>query len=109
MDRTRYHKKPAKLTRPALNGASASTSAISKKRAGFTSAEEVEEIPVPERKRFKVIPSRTRNHTAFFRSVSHRPMRLDESPLSESDDDMDDSWIRQKHYENDIRTRGFGR
>jgi len=91
------HKKPVKAPRPAVNGASASTSAMSKRKVGFTPAEEVQEIPIPERKRFKVIPSRTRNNTAFFRSVSHRPMRLCESPLSESDDEMDDSWIREKH------------
>jgi hypothetical protein len=93
------HKKPVKAPRPALNGASASTSAFPKRKAGFTPAEEVQEIPIPERKRFKVIPSRTRNNTSFFRSVSHRPMRLIESPLSESDDEMDDSWIQDKHRE----------
>jgi hypothetical protein len=93
------HKRPVKAPRPILNGTSASTSAILKRKVGFTPAEEVQEIPVPERKRFKVIPSRTRNNTAFFRSVSHRPMLLSESPLSESDDEMDDSWIREKHRE----------
>jgi hypothetical protein len=93
------HKKPVKGPRPLLNGTSTSTSALNKRKVGFTPAEEVQEIPVPERKRCKVIPSRTRNNTAFFRSVSHRPMRLSESPLSESDDDMDDSWIRDKHRE----------
>jgi hypothetical protein len=93
------HKKSVKGPKPALNGASASTSAIPKRKVGFTPAEDVQEIPTPERKRFKIIPSRTRNNTSFFRSVSHRPMRLDESPLSESDDEMDDSWIREKHRE----------
>ena len=93
------HKRPVKGQRPALNGASASTSAAPKTKAGFTPAEEVQEIPIPARRLFKVIPSRTRNKTMFFRSVSHRPMRLDESPLSESDDEIDDSWIRDKHRE----------
>ena len=93
------HKKPIKATRPTLEVFSASTSAISRRKVGFTPAEDVQEIPIPERKRFKVIPSRTRNKTSFFRSISHRPMRLSESPLSESDDEMDDSWIQDKHCE----------
>ena len=68
---------------------------------GFLPAEEVQAIPTPDRRRFHVVPPLTANKvkTSFFRSISHRAMRLDESPLSESDDDMDDSWIRDKHHE----------
>ena len=93
------HKKPVKAQRPALNGNASLASAFSKRKVGFTPAEEVKELPIPKRRQFKIIPSKTRNNTSFYRSVSHRPMRLDENPLSETDDEMDDSWIRDKHRE----------
>ena len=76
---------------------SAVISASPRRKAGFLSPDEVLDIPSPKRKRFKVVTSRTMEQTAFFRSVSHRPVRVDESPLSESDDDIDNSWIRDKH------------
>jgi hypothetical protein len=79
----------------AVNITSASTS------AGVTTAEKVQEIPAPKRRKFPVTKSRGRNKTAFYRSVSHRPMRLDEGPLSESDDDMDDLWKEQEDL-NDV-------
>jgi hypothetical protein len=93
------YKKMAKGPRPAVNGASASTGAVPKRKVGLLPAEEVQDFPIPERKRFNVIPSRAINKTSFFRSISHRPMRVSESPMSESDDEMDDSWIRDKHRE----------
>lgn len=93
------YQKQGKGQKVATNGAVGSSAPVSQRAKGFLPAEDVQELPLPRRKRFNVIPSRSRNHTPFFRSVNHRQMRTDEDLLSESDCDMSDSWLREKHRE----------
>ncbi len=101
--------KATKGPKAAYNGTIGLLNGASQRPTGFLPAEEVREIPTPDRRRFNVVPPITtsRVKTTFFRSISHRPMRIDESPLSESDDDMDDSWIRDKHRERIFEQEDF--
>ena len=56
--------------------------------------EAVPDIPAPDRKRFKVPPAP--DGVKFFRLVSKRPLNEGEE-ISESDDDVDEAWLIQKH------------
>ncbi|MCJ1474983.1 hypothetical protein MMC13_003643 [Lambiella insularis] len=62
--------------------------------APFRAAEHVPNIPVPDRKKFRV-PAAPPD-TNFFRLTVKRPLKEGEY-VSESDDDMDQSWLLQKH------------
>ena len=71
----------------------------SERKSGFLPADKVSDLPAPRRRRHKVVVPRTKDQVPLFRSISHRPLRMDESPLSESDEDIDEEWIKQKHCE----------
>ena len=57
-------------------------------------AEAVPDIPAPDRKRFPVPPAP--DGLKFYRSVSKRPL-LEGEEISESDDEIGESWLLQKH------------
>ena len=61
-------------------------------------------IPAPARQRFKVPAARTRYRTPFYRSTSCRKLDAGES-MSESDEDVDDTWLKEKHL-NSLRDNG---
>ena len=56
----------------------------------------VQNFPPPDRKRHVVPPAA--EGIKYFRSVAKRPLREGEL-ISESDDEMDQSWLQQKHDE----------
>ena len=56
--------------------------------------EAVPDIATPDRKRFRVPPAP--DGVKFFRLVSKRPLSEGEE-ISESDDDVDETWLVQKH------------
>lgn len=72
-------------------------------RKGFSrerkQPEDTPEIPKPRRRRFKVPVAKTKTKTSFFRSTSSRMLETGEE-LSESDEDVDISWLRDKHLSN---------
>ena len=70
--------------------------ALRRKKNGFIPPEQVQEIPIRQRKKYPVVPTRTRDKLHLFTSVTHRPLQPDEH-LSESDDDVDETWLRDKH------------
>ena len=59
-------------------------------------ANEIPDVPDPDRKKFRVPPAPS--DIRFFRLTVKRPLKEGEL-LSESDDDMDESWLVQKHNE----------
>ena len=64
-----------------------------------SSIEDVQDMPLPIRKRHKPIRSRTAANLPLYRSISHRPIRLSESDLSETDDDVDTDWLTQRQMD----------
>lgn len=70
--------------------------ALRKKHHGFLPAQYVPEIPIRQRKTYLVVPTKTRKNLPLFTSVTHRPLQPDEE-LSESDDEVDETWLRDKH------------
>jgi VEFS-Box of polycomb protein len=70
--------------------------ALRKKHGGFLPAQHVVDIPIRQRKTYRVVPTKTSNNLPLFTSVTHRQLQPDEE-LSESDDDVDETWLRDKH------------
>lgn len=67
-------------------------------KSTFRAADEVQEIPLPMRKKFKVPVAKTMKRTSFYRSINHRNMETGEM-LSETDDDIDDAWLIKRHHD----------
>jgi hypothetical protein len=70
--------------------------ALRKKHGGFLPAQHVPDIPIRQRKTYRVVPTKTSTNLPLFTSVTHRQLQPDEE-LSESDDDVDETWLRDKH------------
>ncbi|MCJ1353863.1 MAG: hypothetical protein MMC33_003850 [Icmadophila ericetorum] len=80
---------------------SRSTSHEGHKATSYAAAEvrprdEIPDLPVIERRKHKVPPAP--KDIQFFRSTAKRPLQEGED-LSESDDEIDESWLLQKHEE----------
>lgn len=61
--------------------------------------EDTLEISEPRRKRFSIPIARTKNRTSFHRSTSSKKLGTGEE-LSESDEDVDITWLRERHLTN---------
>ena len=72
----------------------------------FRSSTEVPQIPLPNRKKFRVPVAKTTKKTTFYRSVSHRAMDTGEI-LSETDDDVDDQWLIKRQHDSIADTEGL--
>ena len=74
------------------------TGQLTRKTVRFLVAEEVPDLNLRKRRQYKIVTCRVvRTETPFFRSISHRVAMLDEDEMSESDNDIDQSWLRDKH------------
>ncbi|KAI9831261.1 MAG: hypothetical protein M1819_005189, partial [Sarea resinae] len=62
-----------------------------------TEANLVQDIPPPQRTRYRV-PSALTPNVTFFRNTSKRPL-IEGELVSESDDDVDEDWLMHKHNE----------
>lgn len=68
---------------------------------GFLSAQNVQEFQQPNIKKYPVIKliRRIDDRVASYTSISHRATSPSEEPLSDSDDEVDDEWLIQRHLE----------
>lgn len=74
----------------------------------FRPSAKVPEIPSPDRRRFQVPKAKTRRKTSFYRSINHKAMETGEM-LSETDDDIDDTWLVKRHHDTLDETEGLTR
>lgn len=72
--------------------------ALRRENNGFLPVQHIQDIPAHKRSKYSVPITRTRTPVPLFTSVTHRVLQPDEE-LSESDDEIDETWVRDKHAE----------
>jgi hypothetical protein len=69
---------------------------IRRRNHGFLPVNLIQDKSVRVRKKYPVPTTKTRTPFALFTSITHRVLQPDEE-LSESDDEIDQTWLRDKH------------
>ena len=72
--------------------------ALRRENNGFLPVQYIQDIPVHQRSKYPVPITRTRTPVPLFTSITRRVLQPDEE-LSESDDEIDETWVRDKHAE----------
>jgi hypothetical protein len=72
--------------------------ALRRENNGFLPVQYIQDIPTHQRSKYPVPITRTRTPVPLFTSVTRRVLQPDEE-LSESDDEIDETWVRDKHAE----------
>lgn len=70
--------------------------ALRRENNGFLPVQHIQDIPVRPRRKYPVTITKTRTPLPLFTSITHRVLQPDEE-LSESDDDTDQTWLRDRH------------
>jgi hypothetical protein len=88
---------------PAFVVVESRSEALRRENNGFLPVPYIQDIPTHQRSKYPVPVTRTRTPVPLFTSITRRVLQPDEE-LSESDDEIDETWVRDKHAEEVMNT-----